>query len=170
MSTNNTFCRLCGGIKTIVPCPVCGGVLLSAPLSEPLKSLVGRIFNTPRIPADPPVPEPLEEEIKNLGVMGIRRTRNLAYKLVSHISDLQAQLTAKERESFLEREAVLELAARAESAEAFKQRVIEWGRGRCECCGNRVAPFDLCDECIYVPSPGTNDKDNWTPPKAWDGE
>jgi hypothetical protein len=113
--------------------------------------------------------------------------------LQAQLADLQAQLAAKGAEcgelrnrmfdigdgvscaaDFVEAAVQVER-ERAESSEAKLTRVMEWMRGRCECCGNdgdrALFPIDHpCVSCIRRPNLGTSDIDNWTPPKAWEGE
>jgi len=49
---------------------------------------------------------------------------------------------------------------------AKHQRVMEWIRGRCECCFDGVNETEKADEPCKSCRNGTN----WTPPQAWEGE
>jgi len=81
--------------KSCDNCPVCGRTWYATP-KPAIQESKGEAASDGLTLQTAPLPRGVEEEIKNLGVMGIQRTRNLAYKLVSHISDPQARLAASE--------------------------------------------------------------------------
>lgn len=62
------------------------------------------------------------------------------------------------------------LKARAEAAEAKLTSIMEWARGRCECCGHgeeqrRELWSNHCQGCW-----SNKGRPNWTQPQAWEGE
>ena len=61
-----------------------------------------------------------------------------------------------------------EQAAR-EKAEATLARVMEWARGRCECCepGMYEDGMKKCHGCKFLRANSKGTLDNWTPPAAW---
>ena len=58
---------------------------------------------------------------------------------------------------------------RAEAAEAKLQRIMEWARGRCECCANLKANPMTCRDCMHREG-CVGGLDYWTPPQEWEGE
>ena len=140
-------------------------------------------------PKPAPLPEEVEEAVHvfKLLLEDVPADTGLVFRceegtvrtILDALSALQAQLAAKEREceelkSIRSRMAEMrdglredwkQQRGRAESAEAFKQRVMVWARGKCIYCGMFHRAVE-CRTCAHGVEMGPVDK--WTPPQAWE--
>lgn len=90
--------------------------------------------------------------------------RDNATMLQGRCASALAQLATRERECLATMEQLIgERAMLRGRAEAFKARVMEWARGRCECCKNNNPENGACPDDCY---PGHITA--WTPPQAWE--